>query len=380
MFANHLVLKVEGENLNKFLNMLMFNKVLLSVEEKSENSLVIVVNLAYFKKIVNIAKRTQSKIHILRKRGIYFLLREITVYKLISIIFCIFLLFSFHLFMFDVRIQAQDADKLIENKIMQKLKDYGIKPFMLKKRIDEKELSQKLLTDLEDLMWVKVKKEGGLLVVEYVKREEGVTKNKWGRIFAKSNGVIQKLILKSGNALVKEGDTVIAGQLLVDNKIVTKDGNEYYEDAIAEIIASTFYSVSKKFTLPAYQKVYTSKKNVPFIVIGRHEFMPKFVVTNNDNCDKIKIKEYKFFIVPIRAGIYEIKRYELKKYTFNFDEVKRELIKGCDDNFKKMVLGKKIHSIVKVKTHFRIKKVKNEIKEVECVRDYECIEDIALKK
>lgn len=85
MFANQLILKVEGENLNKFLNMLVFNKVLLDIREKGQNSLVIVVYLADFKKVVNIVKRTNSRIHILEKRGIYFLIREITTFKLISI-------------------------------------------------------------------------------------------------------------------------------------------------------------------------------------------------------------------------------------------------------------------------------------------------------
>ncbi|WP_271629673.1 sporulation protein YqfD [Caldicellulosiruptor sp. DIB 104C] len=380
MFANQLILKVEGENLNKFLNMLVFNKVLLDIREKGQNSLVIVVYLADFKKVVNIVKRTNSRIHILEKRGIYFLIREITTFKLISILFCILLLFLFSLFIFDVKIKSQDSNKLIDDKIVQTLKNYNIKPFTLKMKIDQEKLSKKLLADLEELMWVKVKKEGGLLIVEYVKKEEGDLKNKWGKIFAKSSGVIQKLILKSGNALVKEGDTVIAGQLLIDNRVVTKDGNEYYEDAIAEIVATTFYSVSQDFSLPAYQKVYTSQKKVPFIVIGKHEFMPKIVVTNNEKCDKIKIREYKLFIVPIRVGIYEIKRYELKKHTINLEEIKRELIKRCNDNFKKITLGKKIQSIVKVKTYFKIKKVKSEIKEIKCIRDYECLEDITLKK
>ncbi|AZT90434.1 stage V sporulation protein AE [Caldicellulosiruptor changbaiensis] len=380
MFANQLILKVEGENLNKFLNMLVFNKVLLDIREKGQNSLIIIVHLADFKKVVNIAKRTKSRIHILEKRGIYFLIREITTFKLISILFCILLLFLFSLFIFDVKIKSQDSNRLIDDKIVQTLKNYNIKPFTLKVKVDQEKLSKKLLTDLEELMWVKIKKEGGLLVVEYVKREKGDLKNKWGKIFAKSSGVIQKLILKSGNALVKEGDTVIAGQLLIDNKVVTKDGNEYYEDAIAEIIATTFYSVSREFSLPAYQKVYTSQKKVPFIVIGKHEFIPKIVVTNNENCDKIKIREYKLFIVPIRVGIYEIKRYELKKYIINLEEIKRELIKRCNDDFKKITLGKKIQSIVKVKTYFKIKKVKNEVKEIKCIRDYECLEDITLKK
>ncbi|WP_039767679.1 sporulation protein YqfD [Caldicellulosiruptor sp. F32] len=380
MFANQLILKVEGENLNKFLNMLVFNKVLLDIREKGQNSLVIVVYLADFKKVVNIVKRTNSRIHILEKRGIYFLIREITTFKLISILFCILLLFLFSLFIFDVKIKSHDSNKLIDDKIVQTLKNYNIKPFTLKMKIDQEKLSKKLLADLEELMWVKVKKEGGLLIVEYVKKEEGDLKNKWGKIFAKSSGVIQKLILKSGNALVKEGDTVIAGQLLIDNRVVTKDGNEYYEDAIAEIVATTFYSVSRDFSLPAYQKVYTSQKKVPFIVIGKHEFIPKIVVTNNENCDKIKIREYKLFIVPIRVGIYEIKRYELKKHIINLEEIKRELIKRCNDNFKKITLGKKIQSIVKVKTYFKIKKVKSEVKEIKCIRDYECLEDITLKK
>ncbi len=229
-------------------------------------------------------------------------------------------------------------------------------------------------------MWVKVKKEGGLLIVEYVKREGDNPQNKHGKIFARSSGVVQKLLLKSGNALVKEGDTVIAGQLLVDNKVVTKDGNEYYEDAIADIIAATFYTVSKDFSLPTSQKVYTFQKKVPFIAIGQHEVIPKIVVTNNENCDKIKIREYKIFIVPFRVGVYEIRKYELRKYILDLEKVKEELIKSCDKDFKRKTTDKKILAISKVRTYFKVIKMRNEIKRIECIRYYECLEDIALKK
>lgn len=380
MFRNKLSLKVEGENLNKFLNMLIFNKVLINVSSKNENSLIITINLSDFKKVINIAKRTKSKIHILEKRGVYFFIKEITVFKLITILFCFLLLFSFNLFIFDIKVKPQNPDKLLDDKIIQVLNKYNIKPFTLKAKIDQEKLSKKLLSDLEELLWVKIKKQGGLLVVEYVKREEEDLKNKWGKIFARSSGVIQRLILKSGNALVKEGDTVIAGQLLVDNRIVTKDGNEYYEDAIAEIIATTFYTISQNFYLPAYRKVYISQRKIPFVTLGKYEFVPKIVVTNNKNYDKIKIREYKIFIFPIRVGIYEIKVYELKKCTVDLENIKRKLMGICDENFKKITSDKKIQSIVKIKTRFKIKKEKNEIKEVQCIRDYECLEDIVWKK
>lgn len=101
---------------------------------------------------------------------------------------------------------------------------------MLKNKIDEKIFERKFFVDLGDLMWVNVKKEGVCLFVEYVKREKVEVENKKGQIFVVSSGVIKRIILKLGNLFVKEGDIVVCGQFFVDNKVIFKDGIEYYED------------------------------------------------------------------------------------------------------------------------------------------------------
>ncbi|WAM32906.1 hypothetical protein [Caldicellulosiruptor morganii] len=102
------------------------------------------------------------------------------------------------------------------------------------------------------------------------------------------------------------------------------------------------------------------------------------MVTNDENCDKIKIKEYKLFL--FRIGICEIKKSEFKRYILDLEKVKKELVRSCDEDFKRKTKDKKILAISKVRTHFRIKKVKSEIKSIVCMRDYECLEDITLKK
>ncbi|WAM30690.1 sporulation protein YqfD [Caldicellulosiruptor naganoensis] len=116
MLTNYVVLKVEGGNLNKFLNMLVFNKVLLAVKKREPDSLIIMIRLSNFRKVVNITKKSKSRFHVLEKRGIYFLLREVTIFKLISIVFSVFLLFLFNLFIFDIKINPQNDDSLVRKK------------------------------------------------------------------------------------------------------------------------------------------------------------------------------------------------------------------------------------------------------------------------
>ncbi len=84
------------------------------------------------------------------------------------------------------------TDIFFDKKIKEKLYQYNIKPIIPKYKIDEKILEKKLLTDLGDLMWVNVKKEGARLFIEYVKRETTEIENYKGQIFAASSGIIKR--------------------------------------------------------------------------------------------------------------------------------------------------------------------------------------------
>ncbi|AEM73311.1 sporulation protein YqfD [Caldicellulosiruptor acetigenus] len=381
MCSGRLVLKVEGENLNKFLNMLIFNKILLKLYSKQDNTIIIGISTKDFKKVTKIAKRTMCKISILEKNGMYFYLKELTLWKVITVGVCIFILIVFNQFIFDIAILNHgSADILLDKKIKEKLYQYNIKPFMLKNKIDEKILERKLLADLGDLMWVNVKKEGARLFVEYVKREKAEVENKKGQIFAASSGVIKRIILKSGNLLVKEGDTVVCGQLLVDNKVTSKDGIEYYEDANAQIEAITFYTIPADFTIPLYQKEYISKATVPYIKVGNYEIKLKNIVTKNENCDKIKIKEYKLSPLAIWVGVYEIKRYKLKRFVPTLAQIKEKVKRECDQKFMSLTKNKKILNVLSVRTYIKMIKQKGEIRKIECQRNYECLEEIGIKK
>ncbi|ACM60371.1 hypothetical protein B0S90_1563 [Caldicellulosiruptor bescii] len=381
MCSGRLVLKVEGENLNKFLNMLIFNKILLKLYSKQNNTIIIGISTKIFKKVIKIAKKTKCKISILEKNGMYFYLKELTLWKVITVGVCIFILIVFNQFIFDIAILNHgSADMLLNEKIKEKLYQYNIKPFILKNKIDEKILERKLLTELGDLMWVNVKKEGVRLFVEYVKREMAEIENKKGRIFAASSGIIKRIILKSGNLLVKEGDTVVYGQLLVDNKVFSKDGIEYFEDANAQIEGITFYTVPADFTIPLYQKEYISKATVPYIKVGNYEIKLKNIVTKNENCDKIKIKEYKLSPLAIWVGVYEVKRYKLKRFVPTFDQIKEKVKRECDQKFMSLTKNKKILNVLSVRTYIKVIKQKGEIRKIECQRNYECLEEIGVKK
>lgn len=146
MCSGRLVLKVEGENLNKFLNMLIFNKILLKLYSKQNNTIIIGISTKIFKKVIKIAKKTKCKISILEKNGMYFYLKELTLWKVITVGVCIFILIVFNQFIFDIAILNHgSADMLLNEKIKEKLYQYNIKPFILKNKIDEKYLKENFL-------------------------------------------------------------------------------------------------------------------------------------------------------------------------------------------------------------------------------------------
>lgn len=378
--SNKITLTFKGESINKFLNMVIYNKIGISIIEKKDDSLIIEIGLKDFKKVIKIAKRNKLKFHITKKKGIYFILRELTINKLITIIACAIIFYLCGLFIVEIKIENKDSfDDVLDSKIISQLKQYNIRPFIMKSHIDEEEISKRLVIDINQILWAKIQKRGCILRVEYSKRGVYYSEEKRGKIIAGNNGVIYKMIVKSGNPLVKEGDTVIKGQVIIDNKVVTKDGEKYYEDANAEVIALTWYKVSGAYNISEYKKVYLSDKVIPFMIIGKKEIIPKFIITKNQKYDKIKLKELKILNKNLSIGLYRINYYKMVRNIPDLSRIKDKIVDKCDEVFLTSVKDKKIIKIGNVSTKIKAVKEKNRIKQLWCTRIYECYEDIAQK-
>lgn len=108
------------------------------------------------------------------------------------------------------------------------LKQEGVRPGSLKMSISPDALREGLLLHLPGLAHVSVRFEGSVLTAECHLAREGELLQKAGdgnHLIASRDGIVTKIAASSGTPLVREGDAVCAGQMLIKGEERDKQGN-----------------------------------------------------------------------------------------------------------------------------------------------------------
>ncbi len=117
------------------------------------------------------------------------------------------------------------------------------------------------IMQIDGVIWTNIEIKGiyANVFVQQEKQESQLIAS--GPIVAKSDGVIKNLIVYSGTPMVKNGDTVFAGQVLVENYEMR--GEEKVEvKAQAKALTQTWYFQTETIPLTEQKNVFTGQKKV----------------------------------------------------------------------------------------------------------------------
>jgi len=130
--------------------------------------------------------------------------------------------------------------------ILKILERENIKKGIIKYRIDEDYVEYMLLKEFDILSYLSIEIEGTKLTIEVKERDlppEIIDENTPCNIVASKKGVIEKVIARNGKAVVKKGDVVEEGQVLITGIISDEfSENVMYVHAEGEVLARTLYS------------------------------------------------------------------------------------------------------------------------------------------
>ena len=267
-------IEVEGYYIERFINICTNNKILIW-NLKREKGVKLYLNIGI------IAKKTNCKVRILRKRGVPFLLNRYKKRKIFAIFLILILVVIIisSKYVWNVDILVKDNFKL-EN-IEEDIKSLGIKRGVKKDKIDTSKVINELRLKRDDIAWVGIDIEGTSVKVNIVKAEnppDVVDKSDYCNIVASKAGIIQKIIAQNGTAVVKEGD------------MEGKYTDRRYVHSLGEVQAIVSYKKSKdvKFEVND-EKTYSLDEAVE---IGSNEIMKE--VKENFGEEKIINKNIEF--------------------------------------------------------------------------------------
>ncbi|MCC9294224.1 sporulation protein YqfD [Clostridium sp. MT-14] len=296
----------------KFINLMWENDICIkNIKKKSITTMTMEIDLKDYGKVENIARKTSTRIKIIKRRGITFFIirikRKITL--VLGVILFAAIIYYLSTFIWNIKIDS--AEGIPPYTIRQQLKAYGIGPGTSKNKINVYRIEQKLMKDNDDIMWVKVRMQGSELNINVVEKKSPPDismDNTPCNLVAKKDGKVLRVYTTLGTPVVKAGDEVKKGQILVKGEQGI-EGSTYSVHAAGYVICSTLYESSADVKIDNVKNIRTGKKvdNYYINLRGKKLYLKK----DNNKFNKYdKIEESKFIFG--RETYYEVKKTVIK--------------------------------------------------------------------
>ena len=250
LIVGYVRIEVEGYYIERFINICTNKKILIwNLKREKGVKLYLSIGINDFKKLSAIARKTNCKVKIMRKRGVPFLLNRYKKRKLFAIflILILALIFTSSRYVWNVDISIKDNLEL-EN-ISKDIENLGITRGIPKNRIDTEKVINELRLQRDDIAWVGIDIVGTSVKINIVKADKSpdIIKNTdYCNIVAKKAGTIQKITAQNGTAVVNVGDTVQKGDILIAGYMEGKYTDTRYVHSLGEVDAIILYEKSKE--------------------------------------------------------------------------------------------------------------------------------------
>ena len=286
-----ITLEIQTFRPERFINLLWKNGInVKNVRRKTITTLTFEVGLKDYNKIRDIAKRTDTKIKILGRSGVSFLLIKSKKRKTLLIGIGIFVGIIYYLSGFIWNVNIITENNVTPYEIRSQLKDMGIKPGIRKNKVNVYNIEEQIVRKNGAIMWSRVRVEGVKLKVKIAERQEPPEiekKESPSNIVASKDGEIRRIYSTSGTAVVKEGDIVKKGDVLVKGE-QGREESTYLVHADANVIARTFYEAKKEVPIKTIKTVRTGNvdKDIYLQLFGKKIYIKKYK-NKFQKCDKI---------------------------------------------------------------------------------------------
>ena len=307
------------------------------------------------------------RVHILKKRGVPFILNR---YKKRSgilvgavLFFVIIQLMSGYIWIIDVK----GNDKISTEKILYACHSVGLDIGIRKDSFYPKLKREELMLKLDGVAWSSLNVEGSRLTVNVTEIKESDKEKTYSNLKAASDGIIEKMDITSGTSVVSVGQAVKKGDLLVSGIIETADGTRFvnsrgkvYAKTQEEIVLSENYS--QKHLVP------TGKTETKTVIEAFDFKIPLYLGTEKGPFETEKSeKNLKLFSANLPIKIYTKNFAFLKeeRITYSYDELCSRLEKRLNEQMKKPENGQLKHKeFIKTEKGITLKSVIEESKNI----------------
>ncbi len=332
----YVALLMTGKEPERFLNLCAANRIDLWDLIHTEDGYRMKVSVRDYFRLGPLCRKTHSRVRILEKRGLPFLLQRCLKRKAFFLGFAIaaVLLYILSLFIWNIHVEGNYANSTWS--VLEYLEESGVSHGILKSRVDCTAIAEGIREEFPNVTWVSARIQGTRLILEIREntdsyREEKTPSGDSWDLVATADGVVASIFTRSGVPCVRAGDICQAGDILVSGAVpVNNDNGETvryeYVQADADIVVETERYYYDEFSMTHMVRTYSGETEVhPFLQI----FQWRFTLggAEQESCDYL-VKEQKVrltenFILPFSYGTVETLPYTESREQYSEEEAER---------------------------------------------------------
>ena len=337
---------VAGYSPERFLNMCCFHNLFIWGLEPTEKGYEMYMSISDFRKLKPIIRKTHTKVTLEGRYGFPFFLARYRKRKLFfaGLFLCAVLLRAYSLFIWDIHFEGNE--RYPDTTLAEFLESEGVAPAMLRSRVDCPGIVKAIRKEYNDIVWVSASIDGSRLKIQ-VKENEDTFPEKDASVVpdggeekpvdlvASADGVVTKIVTRSGVPQVHVGDTVKKGDILVLGRVeVVNDSQEVvsyqYHRSDADVFADTQMEYTDTLPLTYQEKVYDGKKKYqPFIRLADWTVSVGSIKNKYEHSERVteetQIRLGENFYLPLFYGMKSVKSYSLVERTYSEEEARRLL-------------------------------------------------------
>ena len=338
-----LKVRFSGDLKERALTLCAQNGINLWGNRLNEGEIECFISVRDFKWLRHLNRKKDFRVHIVKKYGLPFLTRRYRkrIGILLGAILCFLILqfMSGYIWVIDIN----GNEKIKDKTILSACESIGITTGIKKDSIYPKLEREKLMLKLEGVAWASINIEGSKLTVNITEtKEEDEKGESYTNLLATADGIIKKMDIVSGNSVVKVGQAVKKGDLLVSGIIETADGTRFVKSK-GTVLATSEKEITLRENFNQKKWMFTGKVKDKKVLSVYGFKIPLFLGGERGDYEtKKSVKNVKLFSQVLPIKIYE-KRYEFKKeidVSYTTEKLKEKLEKRLGEMEEITVISK----------------------------------------
>ncbi len=257
-------INISGKYLERFINVCMKRNIhLWDIENTDNNSLNVSVSISGYRKLRQVAYKTRTKVRMLNKSGLPFVLYKFKNRKLFFAGILLMMLFVWYITSLVLVVDIKGNMSVSDELIIETLENHGFKPGVKKSKVDPSKLQNDILLNIDELSWAWIDLSGICATVEVKEKvpiPKIIDKNAPCNIISSKDGVITAISATNGKRVVGVGDVVSKGDLLISGIVGSREAGYKYMHSAGSVKARTWYEKSTNVSLKKDNFVQTNKK------------------------------------------------------------------------------------------------------------------------